>query len=343
VSVRTSIGLPLLALFLGVALVASLAVGAARLPIGEVIATLAGRGDDTSRAIILDLRLPRAVLGTLVGAALALSGAVFQALLRNPLAEPYVLGVSGGAAVGAVGAVVLGWSARSPWALPLAAFVGALLAIFAVLRITARVARTLDVRVLVLTGVIVGAFFNAIILLFLTFADVERFRSAVFWLMGGLTGATWSTCVVLAAYLLPAALVLILLARPLNALSVSEETALYLGIRLARLKAAAYLLASLLAAASVAVSGVVGFVGLIVPHGARLVWGSEHRVLLPVALLAGGCFVLIADSIARTVAAPAELPLGVVTALVGVPLFAVLLQRGAAREADVCPPADEHA
>jgi len=149
--------------------------------------------------------------------------------------------------------------------------------------------------------------------------------------------------VVLAAYLLPAALVLVLLARPLNALSVSEETALYLGIHLARLKAAAYLLTSLLVAASVAVSGVVGFVGLIVPHGVRLVWGSEHRVLLPAALLAGGCFVLVADGIARTVAAPAELPLGVVTALIGVPLFAVLLQRSAGREPDVRPQADEHA
>jgi iron complex transport system permease protein len=336
-------GLPLLALCLGVALVASLAVGAAGLPIGEVIATLAGRGDDTSRAIIFDLRLPRAVLGTLVGAALAVSGAVFQALLRNPLAEPYVLGVSGGAAVGAVGAVVLGWSARSAWALPLAAFAGALLAIVAVLRITARVARTLDVRVLLLTGVIVGAFFNAIILLFLTFTDVERFRSAVFWLMGGLAGATWSTCVVLAAYLLPAAVVLVVLARPLNALAVSEETALYLGIPVARLKLAAYLVTSLLVAASVAVSGIVGFVGLIVPHGVRLVWGSEHRVLLPAALLAGGGFVLVADSLARTLAAPAELPLGVVTALVGVPLFVVLLKRSAGREAGASSTADEHA
>ncbi len=342
-SVRASVGLPLLALFLGVALMSSLAVGAARLPIGEVIATLAGRGDDTSRAIILDLRLPRAVLGTLVGAGLALSGAVFQALLRNPLAEPYVLGVSGGAAVGAVGALVLGWSARSPWALPLAAFAGAFLAILAVLRITARVARTLDMRVLLLTGVIVGALFNAIILLFLTFADVERFRSAVFWLMGGLAGATWSTCVVLAAYLLPAALVLVLMARPLNVLAVSEETALYLGIRVARLKLAAYLVTSLLVAASVAVSGIVGFVGLIVPHGVRLVWGSDHRVLLPAALLAGGGFVLVADSIARTLASPAELPLGVVTALIGVPLFVALLQRNVAREAASRSPGADHA
>ena len=136
---------------------------------------------------------------------------------------------------------------------------------------------------------------------------------------------------------------LVLLARPLNALSVSEETALYLGIPLARLKLAAYLVTSLLVAASVAVSGIVGFVGLIVPHGVRLVWGSEHRVLLPAALLAGGGFVLVADGIARTVAAPAELPLGVVTALVGVPLFAVLLKRGAGREADAGPAAGEHA
>lgn len=328
-SPRPALRLPLLALLTGAALVASIALGAAGLSLREVVDALLGGGDEAARAIVVQLRLPRAALAALVGAALALSGAVFQALLRNPLAEPYVLGVSGGAAVGAVSAVVLGWAARAPWALPLAAFAGAACAIVLVFRIAAAVGRALDTRVLLLAGVVVGAFFNAIILLLLTFADVEAFRSAIFWMMGSLSGASWPAALLLAAYFFPAAAALLALARPLNLLALGEETALYLGTRVERIKWIAYLVASLLVAASVAVSGVIGFIGLIIPHAVRLVWGSDHRLLLPASLLAGAAFLLAADTLARTVAAPAELPVGVVTALVGVPVFVLLLTRRA--------------
>ena len=326
---RYSVRLLILIELLAGALILSVILGAARLPLGTVIDTLLGGGDQTSRSIVLGLRLPRAALAGVVGGGLGLAGATFQALLRNPLAEPYVLGVSGGAAVGAVAAVVLGWNIFAPWSLPLAALLGALLAIAVVLRIATQASRTLDTRVLLLAGVVVGAFFNAVILLMLTFASAETFRSAVFWMMGSLAGASWGANVLLAAYMAPAAVALIVMARPLNLLAVGEETALYLGTRVERVKLASFLIASLLVAAGVAVSGIIGFVGLIVPHAVRLLWGGDHQLLLPASFLLGASFLLFADMVARTAAAPAELPVGVITALVGVPLFVMLLTRKA--------------
>ena len=326
---RTPLRLLLLAIIAAAVLLVSITIGAAHVPLASVFDALMGGGDATTRTIILELRLPRAIVALLVGGALGLAGAVFQALLRNPLAEPWVLGVSGGAAVGAVAAVVLGWGLQTPWSIPLAALLGALLAIGLVLRIATHAARGLDTRVLILAGLVVAAFFNAVIQLLLTFASGETFRSAVFWMMGSLAAASWTSVFVLSAYLLPGIVVLLLMARPLNLLAVGEETALYLGTRVERVKLAAYLVASLLVAATVAISGIIGFVGLIVPHAIRLVWGSDHRLLLPASVLLGGGFLLAADTAARTVAAPAELPLGVITALVGVPLFVVLLTRRA--------------
>jgi iron complex transport system permease protein len=288
-----------------------------------------GRGDPAAVAIVRDLRLPRSVQAALVGAALAASGAAFQALLRNPLAEPYILGVSGGAAVGAVCAIVLGLAAHV-WAVPLAAFLGALVAIALVLRISVSIGSTLDTRVLLLGGVVIGAFFNACILLALTFADTESFRSAIFWMMGSFSGATWRGSGVLALYLVPALLVLLALARPLNLLAIGEETAAYLGVSVERVKYLAYATASLLTAAAVAVAGVIGFVGLVVPHVVRFIWGSDYRFLIPASALLGAAFLVLADAVARTAAAPTELPMGAVTALVGVPFFLWLLRRRAA-------------
>jgi iron complex transport system permease protein len=315
---------------LAVALLVSVRFGAVPLSLGELMDGLRGRGSSATVAIVRGLRLPRAVQAALVGAALAASGATFQALLRNPLADPYILGVSGGAAVGAVLAVVAGVAGADAWSVPLAAFGGALAAIAVVLRIAISVGRALDTRVLLLAGVVVGAFFNACILLILTFADVESFRSAIFWMMGNLAGSTWSRAGVLALYLLPALLVLLALARPLNLFAIGEETAAYLGTRVERAKVVAYGTASLLTAAAVAVSGVIGFVGLITPHVVRLVWGSDYRFLIPAATLLGAAFLLLADALARTAAAPAELPVGVVTAFVGVPFFVWLLKRRSA-------------
>lgn len=326
---RNTLRLLALAVAAGIALLISVALGAAEIPPAAILDVLGGGGDPTTRTIVLELRLPRAVLALLVGGALGLAGAVLQALLRNPLAEPYLLGVSGGAAVGAVTAIVLGWNVRAAWALPLAALAGALLAIGLVLRIAVRAARGLDTRVLLLAGVVIGAFFNAVILLLLTFAPAETFRSAIFWMMGSLAAANWPSVGVLVVYLLPAIAVLLLMARPLNLLAVGEETALYLGARVERVKLMAYLVSSLLVAAAVALTGVIGFIGLIVPHAVRLMWGSDHQLLLPASVLLGGAFLLVTDTVARTAAAPTELPVGVITALVGVPIFVALLTRRA--------------
>jgi iron complex transport system permease protein len=308
------------------ALLLAIRMGAVPLTAAEILRAARGAGDPTHVAIVRGLRLPRSVQAGLVGAALAASGATFQALLRNPLAEPYILGVSGGAAVGAVAAIVLGLTG-SPWILPLAAFAGALLAIFLVLQMAASVSRALDTRVLLLSGVVIGAFFNAVILLALTFADTESFRSAIFWMMGSFSGATWRGSGVLALYLAPGIALLLALARPLNLMAIGEDTAAYLGTSVERTKLLAYATASLLAAAAVAVAGVIGFVGLIIPHVVRLVWGSDHRFLLPASAILGAVFLILADALARTAAAPAELPVGVVTAFVGVPFFLWLLRR----------------
>lgn len=323
---RTLARLALLLLAAAAAALMSIATGAAALPVRDVIAVLGGGGDPLARTIVLELRLPRVVLALVAGGGLAMAGAVFQAVLRNPLAEPYVLGVAGGAAVGAVAAVTLGFAAL-PGTVPLAALAGAGAAIVLVLRIAVRVGRALDTRVLLLAGVVVGAFFNALILLLLTLADIESFRSAIFWMMGSLAAANWTGVSLLAVYVLPAAALLLGLARALNLLAIGEDTARFLGARVDRVKLLAYLVASLLVAAAVATCGVIGFIGLIVPHAIRLLWGSDHRLLLPASLLGGGTFLLLADTAARTIAAPAELPVGVITALVGVPLFVMLLRR----------------
>jgi iron complex transport system permease protein len=240
-----------------------------------------------------------------------------------------VLGVAGGAAVGAVGVVATGMARALPAAVPAAAFAGAISAIVLVFSIAWRVGRALDTRVLLLAGVVVGSFCNALIMLLLTFTDLESFRSAIFWMMGSLAAARWGDVGLVALHLVPVTVVLLALARAFNLLALGEDTAHHLGVRVERVKRVAYLLASLLVGAAVAACGVIGFIGLIVPHALRLVWGSDHRLLLPACVLGGGTFLLVADTVARTAAAPAELPVGVITALVGVPVFVLLLRRRA--------------
>ena len=324
--------LALLALGVVAALAFSVSFGASGIGPGDLWRALSDSGDPTTRSILFQLRLPRAALAALVGGALGLSGCTFQALLRNPLAEPYVLGVSGGAAVGAVAVVVTGIGVVLPWMLPLGAFLGALAAMALVLEVARRASPgRMDTRVLILSGVIIGAFFNAVILLLLSMADVESFRSAIFWMMGNLSGADWGSTGLLALLLVPGVLAVLSLARAFNLLSRGEEVAFYLGASVQRVKLTAYLAASLMVAAAVAAGGVIGFVGLIVPHAVRLAWGNDHRLLLPASFLAGTAFLLLADTVARLVVAPAELPTGVVTAVAGVPFFVALLLRGGRR------------
>ena len=329
---RTPARLALLGLAVTVAVAVSISFGASGLGPADLWRTLSGDADPAARAILWQLRLPRAVLAALVGGALGLSGCTFQALLRNPLAEPYVLGVSGGAAVGAVTVVVTGIGLALPWVLPVGAFLGAVAAMTLVLQIAQRASPGgMDTRVLILAGVIAGAFFNAVILLLLSLADIESFRSAIFWMMGNLSGANWGSNALLALLLVPGAAAVLSLARAFNLLSRGEEVAYYLGASVQQVKLTAYLAASLMVAAAVAAGGVIGFVGLIVPHAVRIAWGNDHRMLLPASFLAGTAFLLLADTVARLVVAPAELPTGVVTAVVGVPLFVVLMMRGGRR------------
>jgi iron complex transport system permease protein len=322
-----SLRLAVLGAVVALSFLAAIRLGAVSMSISALIDAIGGRGDPTTITIIRELRLPRASQAALVGAALAMSGATFQALLRNPLAEPYILGVSSGAAVGAVFTVVTGWAARFVWSLPVAAFVGAVLSMLLVFRIAFSVGRTLDTRVLLLAGVVVSAFLVAVIWLVLTFADTESVRSAIFWMMGSHANASWHSVGILAVCLIPSAIVLFALARPLNLLAIGESTAAYLGTSVESTKIVAFATASLLTAASVSVSGTIGFVGLVVPHTIRLIWGGDNRSLLPSSALLGAAFLVAADTLARSLAGANELPIGIVTAIVGVPCFVWLLRR----------------
>lgn len=286
-----------------------------------------GDGDPAFVAIVRDLRVPRALLGFLVGGSLAAAGAALQAVVRNPLADPYLLGLSGGAGLGAVLAIAL--HLAGPWALPLASFAGALLAVVLVYRLALVGNAGVDGRVLILAGVVVGAFTASIMGAVLSVSPAPELRNALLWLMGGLGGASWQSLGIFAAYAVVPLGVLYFAARPLDVLSLGDEPARFLGVDAGRLRRSLYLAASLLTAAAVAVSGIIGFVGLIVPHAVRARWGHMHLALLPAAFLAGGTLLVVADAVARTVFAPVELPVGVVTALVGVPVFATQVRRWA--------------
>jgi iron complex transport system permease protein len=282
-------------------------------------------GDAEAGAIVRELRAPRVLLAFLVGGSLSVVGASLQALLRNPLADPYLLGLSGGAGLGAVVAIALNpdW----PWAVPAAAFAGAAGAVALVYRLSVVAGRRLDPRVLLLAGVVVGSFAGAIMTTVVSLSEAAELRRAFLWLLGGFSGASWRAVGVFATYAFLPLAALLLSGRALDLLALGEESAKHLGADVERNKRMVYAATSLLTAASVAVCGIVGFVGLVVPHAVRRVWTPLHRELLPVAFFAGGVFLVLADALARTVVRPLELPVGAVTALVGVPLFALLLRR----------------
>ena len=280
--------------------------------------------------IVRDLRLPRALLGLLVGGALALSGAALQALLGNPLADPYLLGVSGGAACGTLLALVLGAGAGGllgSFALPLASLAGALGAVLLV-GLGASVGGRLDRGRLLLAGVVVNALASAVLLFLLSFGNAADTRGFVFWMLGSLSGATGDGVLSLALYSAAGLAVLLPLARAFDAMTLGEETAFTLGVPVETAKRVAYVAASLLAAAAVAHAGIIGFVGLLVPHAARRLTRG-HRALLLASFLGGGVLLVASDLLARTLFAPNEVSIGAVTALLGAPAFLVLLRRRA--------------
>lgn len=317
---------------------AGVAMGSVSLPLREVVRILAhvlpwlGEGvvpdwPASHEAIILALRLPRVLLGAAVGASLATAGAAFQGLFRNPMADPYIIGVSSGAAFGASLAITFhpGVTLLGLGAVPLAAFAGAILTVFTVYSI-ARVGREVPIGNLLLSGVAVGALLSAMVSVVIVFSR-QHIDEIVYWLMGSLAGRGWTHLGAGLPYLVVGTAVLLFFSRDLNALLLGEEEAAHLGVPVERTKKIILAAASLLTAAAVATCGVVGFVGLIVPHITRLVVGPDHRTLLPVSALAGALLLVVADLAARTVVRPGELPVGVVTAVIGGPFFLYLLRR----------------
>ena len=310
-------------------LLATLAISFGAVPIAprDVWPALLGRGDAATVAIVRELRLPRAALAILVGAGLGTSGGALQGALRNPLAEPFLLGVSGGAAVGAVLAVTGGVSGAA--LVSLAAFGGAALAVATALGVARAAGQRADPRVLLMAGVIIGAFANAAIMVLLAGAPPDTVRGALWWMMGSVADADWPRVGWLAAYVAVGGAVLLRLGRDIDVLALGEDSAAGLGLDVERASRRVFLAASLLAAATVAAAGLVGFVGLVTPHIARAFGMRRHTGLLAGAALAGASLVLASDLVARTARVPAELPLGAVTALVGVPFFLVQLARRA--------------
>jgi iron complex transport system permease protein len=312
-------------LLLPVAAMAGVALGSVNIPLTDVWASLAGQGSGPSDTIVSALRVPRVALGALVGAGLGASGAALQGALRNPLAEPYLLGVSGGAAVGAVIAVGMGVSGIA--GIATGAFIGSIAAVVLVIAIASGAGRRADPKILLMAGVVVGAFANAAIMILLSSAPADRVRDAVWWMMGSVAGARWPGVIALASVLVVAVGALVLRGRELDALALGEEPAAALGVNVERAGARVFLVAALLAAATVASAGLVGFVGLVVPHLARNLGTRGHRELILASSALGAAIVIVADIGARTVRAPLELPLGAVTAVVGVPFLLVQLRR----------------
>ncbi|OGP88183.1 MAG: hypothetical protein A2156_03750 [Deltaproteobacteria bacterium RBG_16_48_10] len=283
-----------------------------------------GGGSETEQAIILSIRFPRVLLAGLVGAGLSVSGTVFQALLRNPLADPYILGVSSGAAVGAIIAMLTGLGAFS-LGIPLASSLGALLTILTVFYFGKQEGK-IHPNTLLLTGVIISSFLSALIMFFISISQREELRTIIFWLMGDFSLSNYESLWITLPYISLGFFLLYVHSRQLNLILLGEENAVQLGVHVERLKWISYFLGSLITAASVSVCGLIGFVGLIVPHLARLLFGPDHRLLLPCSALLGASFLIASDTIARTLLGPVELPVGVVTAAFGGPFFIYLLR-----------------
>jgi iron complex transport system permease protein len=280
----------------------------------------------SASVILFELRIPRVLLAVVVGAALAASGAVFQALFRNPMADPAIIGVSSGAALGAIAVIILGGGVLAGGlGVPAAAFAGALAVAFLVYRL-ARIGPAVQVATLLLAGIAVAAVISAVISLVMAFAGQE-IRSIYFWLLGGLAGRGWGALATSAPLVAVGTLLALTTVRDLNLMALGEERAAQLGVEIERFKRRSLATGALLAAAAVSVAGVIGFVGLMTPHILRLVLGADHRRLVPASILGGAAFMVLADLAARTVRAPEEIPVGAVTALLGGPFFLYLLRR----------------
>jgi len=317
---RALLVLALLACLSVASLAVALAVGSIALPLHDIVAALTGAATPSS-AIVLDLRLPRALAGFACGGLLALAGALMQVLLRNPLADPYVLGISGGAGVGALSAMLLGLAGFGIASLSFGGALAAMLLVFGLARGDGSWTQTR----LLLTGVVVAAGCGAVIALMLTLAPEQKIHGMLFWLMGDLSLVADPKPAL--AVLGVGILIALPFARELNLLARGAEQAAALGVAVSSLRRLVYVVASLMTAIAVTTAGSIGFVGLVVPHLVRLAIGNDQRLLLPASVLAGGSLLVLADTLARTLVAPIQLPVGVLTALIGVPVFLYLLGR----------------
>jgi len=307
-----------------VAVLLAVSIGTMSIPISAVWDALTGSGDSMSITVVRTLRVPRVTLAVLVGAGLGMSGAALQGTMRNPLAEPYLLGVSGGAAVGAVLATMFGLGVTF---LPLAAFLGAIVAVVAAFLVAHTAGSRGDPRVLLMAGVVVGAFANAAIMVVLANAEPNIVRNALWWMMGSVSEATWPQIGVLFGYVGVGGAILWLIGSQIDVLALGEDAAAGLGLDVDRATRRVFLVASLVAASTVAAAGLVGFVGLVVPHLVRAAGVRRNRPLIVGSALTGATLVVFADLLGRVLRPPAELPLGAVTALIGVPFFLTKLRR----------------
>jgi len=306
----------------------SLLIGSSQIAVKDIFAFLSSNGEisASSRLILEEIRLPRIILSFIVGAGLAAAGTVFQGVIRNPMVDPYIIGISAGAGTGVMFALLLGLEVVffSLNAVPAFAFLGALLTVFLVYQL-AKVGGKLPVLTFLLAGVAVSFILNSV-MSFLMVIRTENLQQIVYWLMGSLAGTTWSDIKMILPYFIVGLLVIIYYLKDLNIILLGEESAVHLGVNVERVKIVLLAAASLITASVVSVSGSIGFIGLVVPHIARMIIGPDHRKLLPLAVILGGAFLLITDSIARTVMAPLELPVGIITALAGGPYFIYLLR-----------------
>ena len=320
----------------------SITMGASNASVIDVITSMVTGSTDSAlsnrdRIVIFDIRLPRAILGFLIGGGLAVSGAVMQGLFRNPLADPGLIGVSAGSSLGAVAMIVLGGGALAPvvhifgiFSLPIAAFIGGLVTTLLLYKVATRHGQT-SIATLLLAGIALGSLALAATGILIYMADDRQLRDLTFWSMGSLAGSTWSKVISASPIIILSLLPLPFMARGLNALTLGEAAAFHMGVAVQRLKNVAIVSVAAAVGASVAVSGGIGFVGIVVPHILRMIIGPDHRFLLPASALLGGSLLIVADVVARTIVAPAELPIGILTAGVGSPFFLWMLLRQRSR------------
>lgn len=314
-------------IFLSIALLViallSITQGAVNIPLKNILDLLLNKEiDEHYKIIILQLRLPRILMAIFVGGGLSISGVILQALLRNPLAEPYILGISSGGTLGAVIAISLGFGLMS---VPIMAFLGALLVIVVVF-ISAEYQGKFESNRLLLTGIMIGALLNSLVLLIMVLKNKET-KEAFLWLIGNLSSTNVQELYIVIPIVTLTFILIFGKAKSYNLISIDEETAESLGIEVDKFKKFSYLLASLITAVAVSFNGIIGFVGLVIPHLVRITTGADHKILIPASFLLGSIFLLIIDTIARTIAAPIEIPIGALTAIIGAPIFLILLLR----------------